>query len=257
MVHDAHGWWIAHAGPPPARPPLAADVEADVVVVGGGFTGLWAAWHVLEAQPAARVVVLEAHRCGFGPSGRNGGFVQSLALSRPRLRERFGARAADALVAASEDSVRAIGAWCTAEGVDGWYRPAPHLVVYAAPAQDGRFDAAVDGEGVVALGAAEVRARCASPLVRGGVEVKVGASVHPARLAFGLRERLLARGVAIHEGARGRALDGAARVRALEAGVATPPAGGRLRARAAIVAAGAASGALAPLRDRLTVASSH
>jgi glycine/D-amino acid oxidase-like deaminating enzyme len=247
MVHDAHGWWIAQAGPPPPLAPLAGDVEADVVVVGGGFTGLWSAWHVLEARPDARVVVLEASRCGLGPSGRNGGFVQSLALSRPRLRERFGARAADALVAASEDSVRAIGAWCAAQGVDAWYRAAPHLVVYAAAAQEGRFAAAVDGHGVVALSGEEVRGRCASPLLRGGVAVKVGATVHPARLAFGLRERLLERGVVIHEGSRVRALDGAV----------ASTAGGQVRARTAIVAAGSASGALPPLRDRLTVASSH
>ena len=52
MLHDAHGWWIAEAGPPPALPPLAEDAEADVVVIGGGFTGLWTAWHVLEDDHA-------------------------------------------------------------------------------------------------------------------------------------------------------------------------------------------------------------
>jgi glycine/D-amino acid oxidase-like deaminating enzyme len=247
MLHDAHGWWIAEAGPPPPLPPLERDLDADVVVIGGGFTGLWAAWHALEAEPGARVVVLEADRCGLGPSGRNGGFVQSLTLSRPRLRERFGDRAADALVAAAEESVRAIGAWCAAEGVDAWYRAAPHLIVYASAAQEGKFAAAVDGDGVVALDAVGVRARCDSALLRGGVEAKVGATVHPARLAFGLRERLRVRGVAIHERTRVRALHGA---------VAVADAG-RVRARAAIVAAGPASGALRPLRDRLTVASSH
>ena len=50
------------------------------------------------------------------------GFVQTLTLSRPRLRETFGERAADELVAASEDTVRAIGAWCESDGVDAWYR---------------------------------------------------------------------------------------------------------------------------------------
>jgi glycine/D-amino acid oxidase-like deaminating enzyme len=247
MLHDAHGWWIAEAGPPPPLQLLEGDLDADVVVIGGGFTGLWTAWHVLESEPGARVVVLEADRCGFGPSGRNGGFVQSLALSRPVLRERFGPRAADELVAASEDTVRAIGAWCEAEGVDAWYRAAPHLIVYATTAQEGRFADAVDGDGVVALDAAAVRARCDAAILRGGVEVKVGATVHPARLALGLRERLLARGVRIHERTRVRGLHGAMAVAD----------GGRVRADAAVVAAGAAAGALKPLRDRLTVASSH
>ena len=89
-IHDAHGWWIADAGSPAVLPALEGDHAADVVVVGGGYTGLWAAWHVLAAEPDARVVVLEAGRCGHGPSGRNGGFVTGMALSRPTLIERFG-----------------------------------------------------------------------------------------------------------------------------------------------------------------------
>ncbi|HEX2105074.1 MAG TPA: FAD-dependent oxidoreductase [Solirubrobacteraceae bacterium] len=247
MVHDARGWWIAEAGPPPLLPALAGDLEADVVVIGGGYTGMWAAWHVLDDDPDARVVVLEDDRCGFGPSGRNGGFVQSFGVSVSALRKRYGGPAAEALIAASEDSVRAIGAWCAAQRVDAWYRAAPHLVVSAAPVQDGVGRAAVDGERVVALSGEEVRARCASPLFRRGVEVTVGATVQPARLAFGLRERLRERGVRIFERSRVAALEGAT----------ARTGGGSVRARAAIVAAGAASGAVPPLRDRLTVSSSH
>jgi glycine/D-amino acid oxidase-like deaminating enzyme len=247
MLHDAHGWWIAEAGAPAPLPALAGDVDADVVVIGGGFTGMWAAWHVLESDPDARVVLLEADRCGFGPSGRNGGFVQAMTLSRPTLHELFGVLAADELVAAAEATVRAIGAWCEAEGVDAWYHAAPHLIVHAAPGQERKFVRAVEGEGVVALGAAQVRARCDSPLFTGGLEVAAGATVQPARLGFGLRERLLGRGVRIHEHSRVRGLDGA---------VARTDAG-RVRARNAIVAVGPASGAIRPLRDRLTVSSSH
>ena len=105
MQHDAHGWWIAEAGAPAPLPALTADVDADVVVIGGGFTGMWSAWHLLEADPDLRIVLLEGDRCGFGPSGRNGGFVQAMTLSRPTLRELFGARGGDDLVAAAEASV--------------------------------------------------------------------------------------------------------------------------------------------------------
>ena len=247
MRHDPHGWWIAEAGAPDPRPPLDEDLDADVVVVGGGFSGLWAAWHVLDEEPGARVALLEAGRCGFGPSGRNGGFVNSLWLSAPALRERFGAGPAERLASASADSVRAIGAWCAAEGIDACYRAAAHPVLSGAPAQDGVGAAAVDGNEVVALSAAEAQAICASPVLRGGVSVRTAATVHPARLAFGLRERLLARGVRIYEGTRVRALRGAS--------AETP--GGRVRAGAAILALGAHSGALPELRNRLTVASSH
>jgi glycine/D-amino acid oxidase-like deaminating enzyme len=248
MRHDPHGWWIQEAGAPAPCASLAAEVDADVVVVGGGFTGLWAAWHVLEAEPAARVVLLEAGRCGFGPSGRNGGFVNSLWLSAPALRARFGAERGDALARASGESVRAIGAWCEAEGVDAWYRAVGHPVLSAAPAQDGVGAGAVDGREVVALDAAAVQAICASPVLRAGVLVTTAATVHPARLAFGLRERLLARGVRIFEDTR---------VRALRDGTAETDGGGRVRAPAAVLAMGASSGAVPALRDRLTVASSH
>jgi glycine/D-amino acid oxidase-like deaminating enzyme len=247
MRHDAHGWWIAEAGAPDRLAPLAGDLAADVVVVGGGYAGLWTAWHVLDGEPGARVVVLEADRCGHGPSGRNGGFVSSLWLSLPRLSGAFGERRGRELCEASADSVRAIGAWCEAEAVDAWYREAPHLVVSTAPAQDGAGAAAVDGREVVALSPAQVRALCDSPVFRSGVAAGVGATVHPARLAFGLRERLLARGARIFEGSRVRALHGAV----------AETAGGRVRARTAVVAVNAAAGALAPLRRRLTVASSH
>jgi glycine/D-amino acid oxidase-like deaminating enzyme len=90
MLHDAHGFWIAEAGSPDVLPGLTGDERADVVVIGGGYTGMWTAWHVLAADPGARVVVLEAGRCGHGPSGRNGGFVSSLDLSLPSLRTEYG-----------------------------------------------------------------------------------------------------------------------------------------------------------------------
>src|SRR6266545_1944961 len=127
MRHDARGWWIAEAGPPAPLPALAGDASADVVVIGGGYSGMWAAWQL--AQEGASAIVLEAVRCGLGPSGRNGGFVSSLGLSRAALAARFGARAGAEIVAESERSVRAIGAWCESEGVDAWYRAAPHWVV--------------------------------------------------------------------------------------------------------------------------------
>jgi glycine/D-amino acid oxidase-like deaminating enzyme len=251
MRHDAHGHWVAEAGSPPVLPPLDGDASADVVVVGGGYTGLWTAWHVLAVAPGASVVVLESGRCGHGPSGRNGGFVSSLDLSLPTLRADYGDAAAEAWVDAAGETVDAIGAWCEAEGVDAWYRRGGELCVSTAPAQDGVSADAVDGAGVLAQSAEDARARCASPVFRGGVFVPRSATVHPARLAFGLRERLLARGARIHEGSRATGIDVA------PGGVAVRTGQGRVRARTAVLAINAATGTLAPLRNRLTVSSSH
>src|SRR5215211_7545762 len=251
MLHDAHGFWIAEAGSPELLPPLDGDRRADVVVIGGGYTGLWTAWHVLAAEPDTRVVVLEAGRCGHGPSGRNGGFVSSLDLSLPSLRDDYGEADARAWVTAARETVDAIGAWCEAEGVDAWFRKGGELCVSTAPAQDGVSADAVDGDTVVAEDAAAVRARCASPVFRGGVFVPAAATVHPARLVFGLRDRLLARSAAIFEDSRATA------ARPVPAGIEVETAGGSVRAPTAVFAINAATGTLAPLRNRLTVSSSH
>jgi glycine/D-amino acid oxidase-like deaminating enzyme len=277
MLHDAHGYWIAEAGSPAVLPALEGEERADVVVVGGGYTGLWTAWHVLATEPDARVVVLEAGRCGHGPSGRNGGFVTGMDLALPALRRESGDAAAEAWAAAARETVDAIGSWCKAEGVDAWYRKGGELVVSTAPAQDGGTGAEAVDDGaadaidratgaatdratgaatdraprVLAQTAQQVRARCDSPVFRGGVFVPAAATVHPARLAFGLRERVLARGARIYEGSR------VTGVRPVPEGVAARTAGGEVRARVAVFAVNAASGTLAPLRNRLTVSSSH
>jgi glycine/D-amino acid oxidase-like deaminating enzyme len=251
MRHDAHGFWIAEAGAPPPLPPLDGDIAADVVIVGGGYTGMWTAWHVLQAQPDARVVVLEAGRCGHGPSGRNGGFVSSLDLSIPALRADVGEAGAIAWTDAARATVDAIGAWCEAEGVDAWYRRGGELLVSTAPAQDDVSADAIDGSRVVAQDAAQARARCASPVFRGGVFVPASATVHPARLAFGLLGRLLDRGVRVFEWSRVTGM------RPAPEGVTVQTATGRVTARCAVFAINAATGTLAPLRNRLTVSSSH
>src|SRR3712207_9052870 len=102
MRHSARSWWLDEAGgvERPA-PPLAGDVVADVAVVGGGYTGMWAAWHL--AAEGASVALLEADLCGHGPSGRNGGFVEDKWLSLPALRARVGDAGAPAVGRAEEE----------------------------------------------------------------------------------------------------------------------------------------------------------
>src|SRR3954463_11385043 len=85
-----------------ACPPLTGTVRADVCVVGGGYTGLWAALELAERAPDASVVVVEAGACGFGASGRNGGWMTSWMDELDGLSERFGD--SDALWLADESS---------------------------------------------------------------------------------------------------------------------------------------------------------
>ena len=67
--------WLDQLSPQPQRPALNGSLEADVVVVGGGFTGLWTAYYLKQLDPSLSVVVVERHHVGFGASGRNGGWV--------------------------------------------------------------------------------------------------------------------------------------------------------------------------------------
>ncbi|HEX3278807.1 MAG TPA: FAD-dependent oxidoreductase, partial [Thermoleophilaceae bacterium] len=251
--HTPTGWWLEEAGEPAPSPPLEGSITADVVVIGGGYTGMWTAWELLER--GASVALLEAGICGHGPSGRNGGFCESLWLSAAALRERFGDGPARALLDASSDAVLRVGAFCADEGVDAWFNQAGYMCVSTAPAFDDVGRASV--EAAAALGAPErifelspgdVQARCASPRFRGGVCVPDFATLQPARLALGLRRRLIERGVRIYERTPMHRLRKGLRVE-------TP--GGEVSAGSAVLAIGPAARGQRGLRTRLSVTSSH
>ena len=73
------------------RPALAGDIEADVAIVGAGYTGLWTAYYLKQQLPALRVVVLEAEIAGFGASGRNGGqAIPGWSCDMPPLEKALG-----------------------------------------------------------------------------------------------------------------------------------------------------------------------
>src|SRR6188508_3312928 len=255
MRHTRHGWWLEEAGAVVPTRPVEGDTSADVVVVGGGYLGMWTAWQLLELEPDLDVVVLEAAVCGHGPSGRNGGFCETLWGDAPALRRRAGDDAALAVCRASEDAVRGIGAWCEAQDVEVWYRAAPMLRVATTDSQLGSWEDTVKAaaelgaaEEVVSVGANEARARCASPLFLGGALFRLNATVQPARLALGLRAKLLERGVRVHERTEVTRLhaDGSVETRS-----------GRVRAGSAVLAVNSAAAGFPGYRLSLAVASSH
>jgi glycine/D-amino acid oxidase-like deaminating enzyme len=259
MEHTRHGYWLREAGEVVPAPALAGDVKADVVVVGGGFTGLWAAWHIKDLEPEARVIVLEADGCGRGPSGRNGGFCNVMWFSLPSMRRRWGDVAALEVARAADRAVEEIGAFCEQEGVDAWFRRGGYLQVSTAPAHDAVWAEALAAcrelgvtGAVQPLDPDAVAAHCASPAFRGGAFYPASATVQPARLALGLRERLRSRGVELFESSPVREL------RDTPNGVEARTAAGSVRADAAVLAlGGAAKSWRGPLRSRLTIASSH
>jgi glycine/D-amino acid oxidase-like deaminating enzyme len=240
-------------------PALAGDRDADVVIVGAGYTGLWAAWHVAALAPDARVVVLEAGRAGHGPSGRNGGFCNTVWHHLRVIRERFGDAAALEIGHAAAASVAAIGRFCEQQGIDAWFRPSGYMEVSTAPVADAVVAQAVaeagkagESEAVIALTPGQVAARCRSPVFRGGTFYPQAATVQPARLAFGLREAVRGHGVELYEQTPVK------RVRARGGGIEVETPSGTVRAPRAVVAIGPAAGARGwQAHNRLTIASSH
>src|SRR5204863_8286751 len=140
-------WWLDEAGEDEAVATLEGAVDADVCVVGAGYTGLWTALAVCERDPGARVVVLEAERCGAGPSGRNGGFCHGYWASLAETRLTLGDEGALALARAGERIIPAVRGL----GGDVWLREGGLLMVSTAPAQDAAVEAAIGA--AAALGA--------------------------------------------------------------------------------------------------------
>src|SRR5580658_2541632 len=88
MRNGEVSWWWQARGLPPRRPSLPGGTQADVCIVGAGYTGLWAAYYLKRADPGLRIVVLEEAFAGFGASGRNGGWVTA---TLPGSRSRYAA----------------------------------------------------------------------------------------------------------------------------------------------------------------------
>lgn len=205
-------FWSDTLEPRPPHAPLAEIRDADLCIVGGGYTGLWAALYAKQTAPQRDVVVLEATRCGAGASGRNGGFLQSslthglgngLARFPDELErlEQLGMRNFEALV----DDVQRLEIDAELEltgdlGVALEDREVAELEDEARTFRRHGYDAEVlDGPGV--------RALVNSPMFRGGLWVRTGAAlVNPAKLADGLRAAAVRAGIAICEYSPVRAL---------------------------------------------------
>ena len=119
--------------------PLAADVDVDVAIVGGGFTGLWTTLALATRDTALRIAVLERHDIGFGASGRNGGWCSALlATSLEGYAGAYGRAAAVAAQRAMHATVDEIGRFATAASDDaGWHRGGTVTYARSAAQRDG------------------------------------------------------------------------------------------------------------------------
>lgn len=217
MINGGVSFWYASTAIPRRRPPLPGDVQADVCIVGGGFTGLWTAYYLKRARPELEVVVLEREFAGYGASGRNGGWLSSAFNgSRPAMAARHGEAAVLALSRAMQETVDEVLGVCAAEGIEADQLKRGMLTVARNPAQAARLDAGLpevrrwlpDGEvDMVALSRDEVAERVHVEGGLGGWWTPHAARVQPAKLVQGLAAAVERLGVKIYESTAVRTIE--------------------------------------------------
>ena len=187
------------------RPSLATDIDVDVAIIGAGFTGLWTAYYLAQADPTIRIAVLEAEIAGFGASGRNGGWCSALfPQSVGALARRHGRDQAIAMHDAMRGSVDEVGRVVTAEGIDCDYAKGGTIVLARTPIQveracDEIAESDEYGLGLTFLTRDEARARLDATNVAAATYTPDCARIHPAKLVRGLAAAVVRKGVRLYE----------------------------------------------------------
>ena len=193
--------------PRPDYPSLPGATACDLLVVGGGYTGLWTALHAAERDPGATIVLIEAERIGWAASGRNGGFVEaSLTHGAANGKSRWPAEF-DQLERLGLDNLNGMQADIEKYGMNvDWQRTGMLNVATEAHQVPWLREAAAAGEGRF-LDQEQVRAEVDSPTYLAGLfAAETCAIVDPARLVFELARACTEKGVRIHEHTDARAI---------------------------------------------------
>jgi glycine/D-amino acid oxidase-like deaminating enzyme len=211
---SAISYWLAASPAGPRRPAIAGAANADVAIVGAGFTGLWTALALTDTDPSLRVVVLEGETVGFGASGRNGGFCQASLTHGLDNGLRHFPDEIDVLEREGIANLAALIAFTREHRVDCDLEETGGLAVADQPHQVEEFRAAVDesaahGEELVFLDREAIQAEVHSPIWLAGLYQPPGRDVilDPAKLVRGLARVCDERGIAIHEDTRVRAVE--------------------------------------------------
>ena len=211
---SAVSYWLAASPAGPGRPSLRGSATADVAIVGAGFTGLWTAIALTDADPTLRVAILEQETVGFGASGRNGGFCQASLTHGLANGIRHFPDELERLEAEGLANLASLVAFTRAQDIDCDLEETGGLDVADQAYQVEEFRAWVDeaarhGEELQFLDRDAVQAEVHSPLWQAGLYRPPGRDVilDPAKLARGLARVCEERGIAIHEGTRVRAVE--------------------------------------------------
>jgi glycine/D-amino acid oxidase-like deaminating enzyme len=194
--------WLDSPERPDLREPIKANRECDLLVVGGGYTGLWTALLAKEADPSRDVVLLEAESVAWAASGRNGGFCEASLTHGPanglsRFPDEF-----DELERLGDENLRGLQDAVTQYGIRCDLEATGQLHVATEPYQIPDLRAEAERGGGRFLDRDEVRAEVASPTYLAGLWSPGTVMVHPAKLAWGLAAAAESLGVRVHERSR-------------------------------------------------------
>lgn len=195
--------WLDQLGPLEQRSPLDGDADVDVAIVGGGFSGLWTAYYLNRLDPALSIMIIERDFCGFGASGRNGGWAEGgLAVGPAKYAQWSSMDDAMRLVHAMHDTVDEIGRVTEAERIScgyakgGWIR----LARNGPQERRQRDEMSEDGAHGELIEPEAARRHLNATKVRSGIYSPDCAALDPARLTRGLADVVEAAGVTIVEG---------------------------------------------------------
>jgi len=208
---------------PASRGSLPGHRDADVCIVGAGYTGLWTAYYLKRADPSLRIAVIDARFAGFGASGRNGGWLSGLVPGdRSRMAQLYGRDRVLAWQRALNESVDEVIGVASREGIDAGIVKGGTMQIARNPAQASRLAAEIDEElnwkvdGIAPLTKSEAAERIRFANVVSAYHTPHCARIQPARLARGLADTVERFGVDIYENSP---------VTAIEAGRAVTPLG--------------------------------
>lgn len=184
---------------------LRESIDCDVCIVGGGFTGLWTAYFLKEAEPALDIRIVEAKYSGYGASGRADGFATpTVGKDLKELVDTFGAKRALEATQEVGRSILEIGRFARRNKVDIGYEPNDYLMVATSPAQVRRLEKdralaeRIGGSAPSILTGSESRSIVGSPAVQASMRIG-GALVNPFKLSRGLARVLRDKGVTIYD----------------------------------------------------------
>lgn len=200
-LRGAHNlsYWLDNPERPTPLPRLVGELRAGLVVVGGGYCGLWTALLAKDRDPSLDVVVLEAREIGWAASGRNGGFVEASLTHGQENGERYFPSELDLLERLGLDNWREFASDLTRYGIDAEYENAGVITVATEPHQVGWLKSQA-GPTSTFLDREALAERVVSPLFRAGLyEAEGEALVNPGKLAWGLKNACLRLGVRIFE----------------------------------------------------------